>query len=95
MQQIGCGFVPAKVMYLCPQTDSPVVLKRPLLLTHDICAGTELALAVEAAEKLEKDGKKARVVSFVSWELFEEQSQEYKVGLLSHLPNCTLSQHAC
>lgn len=38
-----------------------------------------MALAVEAAEKLEKDGKKARVVSFVSWELFEEQSDDYKV----------------
>ena len=57
--------------------------KRVLIL---LClAGTELALAVEAAEKLEKDGKKARVVSFPSWELFEEQSAEYKVCNMAYL----------
>lgn len=42
-------------------------------------AGTELGLAVDAAQELEKDGKKCRVVSMVSWELFEEQDQQYKV----------------
>lgn len=44
--------------------------------------GTELGLAVDAAKEVEKDGKKCRVVSMVSWELFEEQDQQYKVILL-------------
>lgn len=35
--------------------------------------GSELALAVEAAKELEAAGKKARVVSMLSWEVFEEQ----------------------
>ena len=55
--------------------------------------GTELGLAVDAAKELEKDGKKCCVVSMVSWELFEEQDQQYKVtsfpsvtALTSHLP---------
>ena len=43
--------------------------------------GTELGLAVDAAKEVEKDGKKVRVVSLVSWELFEEQGKEYKVWL--------------
>jgi len=42
-----------------------------------ICAsGSEVELAVKAAEKL--TNLKVRVVSFPSWELFEEQIQEYK-----------------
>ena len=45
-------------------------------------AGTELGLAVDAAKEVEKDGKKCRVVSMVSWELFEEQDQQYKVTCL-------------
>ena len=49
------------------------------------CAGTELGLAVDAAKELEKDGKKIRVVSLVSWELFEEQGKEYKASILLHL----------
>ena len=44
-----------------------------------IGTGTELSLAVEAAEKL---GAKARAVSMPCWELFEEQSDEYKESIL-------------
>ena len=36
---------------------------------------------MDAAKEVEKDGKKVRVVSLVSWELFEEQGKEYKVCL--------------
>lgn len=39
-------------------------------------------MAVEAAEKLEASGKKVRVVSFVCWELFEEQEQSYRDSVL-------------
>ena len=38
-------------------------------------AGSELHLAVEAAKELEGAGKKARVVSMLSWEVFEEQAR--------------------
>jgi transketolase len=41
--------------------------------------GTELELAVKAAEEL---GEKARAVSMPCWELFEEQSDEYKESIL-------------
>lgn len=44
-----------------------------------LVAGSELAIAVEGAEK---SGKKVRVVSMPSWELFEEQSDEYKESVL-------------
>ncbi|KAJ9511670.1 hypothetical protein QJQ45_017973 [Haematococcus lacustris] len=44
--------------------------------------GSELQLAYEAAEALGKEGVKARVVSMVCWELFEEQSAEYRDSVL-------------
>jgi transketolase len=44
--------------------------------------GSELDLASQAAEKLEKEGKKVRVVSFPCWELFEEQPAAYKESVL-------------
>eukprot|EP00891_Asterochloris_glomerata_P002735 jgi/Astpho2/2735/Aster-00916 len=46
-----------------------------------LSTGTELHMAVEAAERLEKEGKKARVVSMIGWELFEQQPQSYKAML--------------
>ena len=47
-----------------------------------IGTGTELMLAVEAAKKLEAEGKKVRVVSMPCWELFDEQPQSYKDSVL-------------
>ena len=47
-----------------------------------IATGSEVALAIDVARKLEKDGSKVRVVSIPSVELFEEQSKEYKEELL-------------
>jgi transketolase len=44
-----------------------------------ITAGSELAFAVEAAEK---SSKKVRVVSMPCWELFEEQDDSYKASVL-------------
>jgi len=37
---------------------------------------------LKAGEKLESEGKKVRVISFPSWELFELQSDEYKNSVL-------------
>ena len=47
-----------------------------------IATGSEVALAIDVALELEKDGSKVRVVSMPSVELFEEQSKEYKEELL-------------
>ncbi len=47
-----------------------------------IGTGSELWPAVEAAKLLAGEGIHARVVSFPSWKLFEEQSPEYKASVL-------------
>jgi transketolase len=43
-----------------------------------IASGSEVYLAVKAAEELESSDIKVRVVSFPSWELFELQDEDYK-----------------
>lgn len=47
-----------------------------------IATGSEVSLAVDAAEKLAADGIKARVVSLPSWELFDKQTQEYRDSVI-------------
>ncbi|HYP59046.1 MAG TPA: transketolase [Thermomicrobiales bacterium] len=47
-----------------------------------IGTGSEVQLAVGAADELAKQGVKARVVSMPSWELFDEQSDEYRQSVL-------------
>ena len=47
-----------------------------------MATGTEVSLAVEAYEKLKTEGVKARVVSMPSWELFEQQPQDYQDSVL-------------
>ncbi|KAK1377098.1 Transketolase [Heracleum sosnowskyi] len=47
-----------------------------------IGTGSELEIVAKAADELRKEGKAVRAVSFVSWELFEEQSAEYKESVL-------------
>ena len=47
-----------------------------------IGTGSELQLALGAYEQLVKEGVKARVVSMPSWELFEQQSKEYRDSVL-------------
>ncbi len=42
-----------------------------------IASGSEVGIALEAAQKLEEDGIKTRVVSMPSWEVFEQQPAEY------------------
>ncbi|WP_297790088.1 transketolase [uncultured Anaerococcus sp.] len=43
-----------------------------------IATGSEVSLALETAKALEKDGKKIKVVSMPSMELFRAQDEEYK-----------------
>lgn len=43
-----------------------------------MASGSEVSLAVDAYYVLQSEGIETRVVSFPSWELFDEQSDEYK-----------------
>ncbi len=47
-----------------------------------IGTGSEVSLVLEAAKLLAGDGIRARVVSFPSWKIFEEQTAEYKASVL-------------
>jgi transketolase len=47
-----------------------------------IGTGSEVALCVTAYEELRREGIAARVVSMPSWELFEQQDQAYRIGVL-------------
>ncbi len=47
-----------------------------------IASGSELQLAMGAAEALERDGHPTRVVSLPCWELFAEQDQHYRDAVL-------------
>jgi transketolase len=47
-----------------------------------LATGSEVALCVEAYERLKAEGVKARVVSMPSWELFENQPLEYRESVL-------------
>ena len=49
-------------------------------------SGSEVAIALEAAGQLREAGHTVRVVSVPSFELFEEQSDEYKAELLGTSP---------
>ena len=44
--------------------------------------GSEVAVCVDAADKLAVDGIAARVVSMPSWELFEEASAEHRSAVI-------------
>jgi transketolase len=47
-----------------------------------IASGSEVSLVYGAAEKLFSEGVAVRVVSFPSWELFEEQDDSYRESVL-------------
>ncbi len=47
-----------------------------------IATGSEVSLALEAREALQKEGMPTRVVSMPCWELFEEQSEDYRNEVL-------------
>ena len=61
--------------YIVKDSDKP-----DLLL---IGTGSEVSLSLKAAEQLELEGKNVRVISFPSWEIFEQQSDEYKQQIFS------------
>jgi transketolase len=47
-----------------------------------MASGSEVYLALQAAQEIASEEIKVRVVSFPSWELFEKQSDEYKKSVL-------------
>jgi transketolase len=47
-----------------------------------LASGSEVALCVAAHERLVSEGIKPRVISMPSWELFEQQSREYRDQVL-------------
>ncbi|HIC85781.1 MAG TPA: transketolase, partial [Desulfobacterales bacterium] len=47
-----------------------------------IATGSEVHIALEAAQQLKGKGIKVRVVNIPSWELFDQQSQAYKEEVL-------------
>lgn len=63
-------------------SNSTVVAVQPDLVL--IATGSEVSLALEAREQLQKDGVATRVVSFPCWELFEEQPEEYRNAVIPH-----------
>ncbi|NJN61898.1 MAG: transketolase [Coleofasciculaceae cyanobacterium RL_1_1] len=59
-----------------------------------IGTGSEVGLCVDAAAKLAEDGTKVRVVSLPCWEVFDEQSDEYKESVLPSAVTKRLSVEA-
>ncbi|WP_279627843.1 transketolase-like TK C-terminal-containing protein [Thioclava nitratireducens] len=51
-----------------------------------LATGTEVALAVEAAEALHAEGHSVAVVSMPCWELFDAQPEEYRAEVLGAAP---------
>jgi transketolase len=47
-----------------------------------VASGSEVSLALEAREQLAKEGIQARVVSFPSWQLWQDQPQDYRDQVL-------------
>jgi transketolase len=47
-----------------------------------MASGSEVSLILEAAQKLADEGRGVRVVSFPSWELFEQQDEAYRESVL-------------
>ena len=64
----------SKGAYVLVGADKPEVLL--------LASGSEVSLAVSAAEELAKDGVAAQVVSMPCWELFEQQDQAYKDSVI-------------
>ncbi|HUV65631.1 MAG TPA: transketolase, partial [Sedimentisphaerales bacterium] len=64
----------SKGAYVLAGADKPDVLL--------LAAGSEVSVALAAAEKLAAEGVAAQVVSMPCWELFEKQPQDYKDSVI-------------
>jgi transketolase len=60
-----------------------------------VATGSEVQLALQAAQALAKSGTRARVVSMPSWELFEKQSADYRDSVLpANIPTLAIEAGA-
>jgi transketolase len=59
-----------------------------------MASGSEVSLIVEAGERLAAEGHSIRLVSFPSWELFQEQSEDYRRSVLPPHPRARLAVEA-
>jgi transketolase len=66
------------------------VIPRLILLA----TGSEVSLALEARDTLQKEGTPTRVVSMPCWELFEEQPEDYRKEVLPPSISARLSVEA-
>ena len=73
----------AKGAYILRDTDG----KRDVTF---LSTGSEIELAVAAAEKLKAEGVKAAVVSMPCWELFEQQPADYQAKVLGTAPRIAI-----
>lgn len=60
--------------YVANDVDDPNILL--------VASGSEVSLALDSAKALLEKGVRARVISFPSWELFNQQSDDYKQSVL-------------
>jgi transketolase len=73
-EKYGSAKDTSKGAYVLVKADKPDVLL--------MASGSEISVALSAAEALAGDGVKVQVVSMPSWELFEKQTQAYKDSVL-------------
>ena len=68
----------AYILAEATDTDGKASVPRLILMG----TGSEVSLVLDAREQLQKEGVPTRVVSMPCWELFEEQSREYRQEVL-------------
>jgi transketolase len=73
-QKYGSAANVSKGAYILVKADNPDVLL--------LASGSEVSIAVEAAEKLAAESIKAQVVSMPCWKLFEKQEKSYQDSVL-------------
>ncbi|MCX7816060.1 MAG: transketolase [Syntrophales bacterium] len=59
-----------------------------------IATGSEVALALDAARKLAREGVRVRLVSLPCWELFDEQPESYKYSVLPPMVKARIAVEA-
>ncbi|MEJ5201260.1 MAG: transketolase, partial [Anaerolineales bacterium] len=74
------GLAPASLLSKGAYVLADLGITKPQLIL--MASGTEVALIYEAALRLVSEGLNVRVVSFPSWELFEQQDASYQDSIL-------------
>jgi transketolase len=86
-----------------PTMDAPTHVEKGAYVLKDfggnpeiilMASGSEVSLILEAAKRLEHEGKSVRVVSFPSWELFEKQDAAYRESVLPKIVQKRLAVEA-